>query len=109
MPRKANDLGVDSFGNWTPAQHAIDAEWDFTTIETIADLGVSNVDAAKLTSEQQQALQAYCKETVRARRGEEDIPPMPATAELDIHAVLESLADKSLPMDPARAIELITQ
>ena len=107
MPRKANELGIDSFGNWTPAQHVIDAGWDSAAIEVIANLGVCNVDAAKLSPEQQQALQAYCKEVVRARL--EDIPPTPEGAEFDMHAALESLADKSLPMDSARAIQLLSQ
>lgn len=47
-----NKIGVDHMGEWTAAQYAIDAGWDFTCIEAVASMGVSSADAESLTARQ---------------------------------------------------------
>jgi hypothetical protein len=56
-----NQVGQDSTGQWTPAQYAIDAGWDYTCIEATAARGVSEEDADGLTAEQQAALLDFCR------------------------------------------------
>lgn len=58
---KTNPLGIDSNGQWTPAQFTIDAGWDHTCIAATARFGVSESDADGLTDEQQSALLEFCK------------------------------------------------
>ena len=54
-------IGIDSTGNWTPHQFAIDMGWDANAIEATARLGVSEADADGLTPEQQDELLAWCR------------------------------------------------
>ena len=56
-----NQVGQDSTGQWTPAQYAIDAGWDYTCIVATADKGVSEADAEGLTIEQCAALLDFCR------------------------------------------------
>lgn len=66
-----NQIGQDSTGQWTPAQYAIDAGWDYTCIEATAAKGVSEADAEGLTAEQQSALLDFCRGRV-AHKAEAD-------------------------------------
>lgn len=64
-----NQVGQDSTGQWTPAQYAIDAGWDYTCIEATATKGVSEPDAEGLTTEQQAALLDFCEARVADKVG----------------------------------------
>jgi hypothetical protein len=73
-----NQVGQDSTGQWTPAQYAIDAGWDYTCIEATAARGVSEEDADGLTAEQQAALLDFCRGRV-ADKAEADATEWDAT------------------------------
>lgn len=55
---------LDHTGQWTPAQYAIDAGWDYSCIEATAAKGVSSADAEGLSAEQQSDLLAFCRSRV---------------------------------------------
>jgi len=50
-----------------PHQYAIDCGWDFTAIEATAKQGVSEYDAAQMTTHQRRALLRWCREQVTAK------------------------------------------
>ena len=68
-PERSNTTaGYDSAGQWTPAQYAIDAGWDYTQIEATAEHGVADADRDALSANQADALLAYCKRRIVAER-----------------------------------------
>ena len=69
--KNMNDkIGIDSTGEWTPSQFAIDAGWDYSCVEATAAKGVSSADAEGLTDDQQSALLDFCRGRVAEKTEE---------------------------------------
>jgi hypothetical protein len=71
-------IGIDSFGNWTPQQYAIDNGWSYEAVHATALNGVSPEDRKDLTPDQQVQLLSWCLDqlaTIQGRDEEREEPP----------------------------------